>query len=101
MTDEDWTAGFVRAFTVRLAGDAITERNGRGEPIVGNTLLLFINAHHEPVTFTIPLQPDQYDGKLIRNTAKVVKAIEEQYKQGAQFLVQSRTMVILGHATSA
>ena len=84
----------------RLAGDAITERNSRGEPIVGDTLLLFFNAHHESVTFTIPLQPDQNDWELMLDTAGA-KATEQPYRGGAQFLVQSRSIIILGHPAVA
>ncbi len=96
MTDEDWNAGFVRAFTVRLAGDAITERNSHGDPIVGDMLVLFFNAHHEPVNFTIPAQPNEKDWKLILDTC-LEHAAEKQYGSGTQLLVQSRTIVILAH----
>ena len=47
MTDEAWDAGFVKCLGVRLAGDLIGEVDERGEPIVGDTLLILINAHHE------------------------------------------------------
>ena len=54
MTDEDWDAGFVKCLGMRLAGDLIGEVDERGEPIVGDTLLLLLNAHHEPIPFTLP-----------------------------------------------
>ena len=54
MTDEDWNAGFVKCLGVRLAGDLIGDVDERGEPIVGDTLLLLLNAHHEPIPFTLP-----------------------------------------------
>ena len=47
MSDEDWNAGFVKCLGVRLAGDLIGDVDERGEPIVGDTLLLLLNAHHE------------------------------------------------------
>ena len=53
MSDEDW-AGFVRCLGVRLAGDRIDEVDERGEPIVGDTLLLLLNAHHERIPFALP-----------------------------------------------
>ena len=55
MTDEDWNAGFTKCLGVRLAGDLIDDQDERGEPIVGDTLLLLLNAHHEPIAFTLPL----------------------------------------------
>ena len=96
MTDEDWTAGFVRAFSVRLAGDAIPEQNSRGEPIIGDSLLLLFNSHHEPATFTIPLRPGQKDWELILDTTAVA-AGQRRFGRGSQLVAQSRSMVILGH----
>jgi glycogen operon protein len=55
MTDEDWNAGFVRCLGVQLAGDVIDEIDERGERIRGDSLLLLLNAHHEMIPFTLPL----------------------------------------------
>ena len=46
--------GFVKCLGVRLAGDLINDENERGEPIVGETLLLLLNGHWEPIRFTLP-----------------------------------------------
>ena len=54
MSDEAWNAGFVKCLGVRLAGDLIGDVDERGEPIVGDTLLLLLNAHHEAIPFTLP-----------------------------------------------
>ncbi len=48
------TAGFVRCLGLRLAGDLIDDENERGEPVVGETLLLLLNGHWEPIDFTLP-----------------------------------------------
>ncbi len=42
---------------MRLAGDAIDERDERGERVSGHTLLLLLNADHEPIAFALPLLP--------------------------------------------
>jgi glycogen operon protein len=39
---------------LRLSGDAIEEVDDMGEPIIGATFLLLLNAHHEPVPFALP-----------------------------------------------
>jgi glycogen operon protein len=54
MTDEAWNADFVRSIGMVLAGNAIQEMNERGEPIVGDTLLVLLNAHHDKVPFRLP-----------------------------------------------
>jgi glycogen operon protein len=54
MNDEAWNAGFVKCLGVRLAGDQIGELNESGERIKGDTLLVLLNAHHEPIPFSFP-----------------------------------------------
>ncbi len=54
MRDKAWKEPFVKAMGVRLAGDMIREVDERGEPIVGDTLLLLLNAHWEEMAFTLP-----------------------------------------------
>jgi len=54
MTDESWNAGFVRSIGVRLEGNAIDEVDQRGHPIVGDTLLVLLNGHHDRIDFTLP-----------------------------------------------
>jgi glycogen operon protein len=54
MTDETWNSPDVRALGVRLNGDAIQEVNERGERIVGDTLLLMLNAGDRTCTFVLP-----------------------------------------------
>ena len=50
MSDEDWNGGFVKCLGVRLAGDLIGDVDERGEPIVDDTALILLNAHHEPIS---------------------------------------------------
>jgi len=54
MTDDDWNRGYVKCLGVRLAGDTIGDVDERGEPIVDDTALILLNAHHEPIPFTLP-----------------------------------------------
>lgn len=54
MTDEDWNSSFVKCLGVRLAGDVIGDMDERGEPVVDETALILLNAHHESIPFTLP-----------------------------------------------
>jgi glycogen operon protein len=54
MTDEEWSNSHSRCVGLRLSGDAIEEVDDMGEPIIGATFLLLLNAHHEPVPFALP-----------------------------------------------
>jgi len=54
MTDEMWNSPEVRGLGVRLNGDAIQEVNERGDPIIGDTLLVILNAGDQPLSFVLP-----------------------------------------------
>ncbi len=54
MTDADWRNGYAKSIAVFLNGDAITEPDRRGRRITDSSFLLFFNAHHEVIRFTIP-----------------------------------------------
>ncbi len=54
MTDADWHNGYAKSLAVFLNGDAITEPDRRGRRITDDSFLLFFNAHHEVIRFTIP-----------------------------------------------
>jgi isoamylase len=74
MTDEEWNHSENRCFGLRLAGDAIEECDERGNPIIDDTLLILLNAHHEAIPFVLPAHRrkvrwesmlDTYDPKSI------------------------------------
>ena len=54
MDDAAWDDAHAKCLGVRLAGDVMNEVDERGEPIVGDTLLLLVNAHWEEMSFTLP-----------------------------------------------
>jgi glycogen operon protein len=53
MTDEAWNAGFVKSLGMVLPGNN-GEVDFHGNPIVGDTLMLLLNAHWEPIEFHFP-----------------------------------------------
>jgi glycogen operon protein len=54
MAPENWHDLDLRTIGLRLAGDAISETDDRGQPIVDDTLLILLNAHHKPMQFDLP-----------------------------------------------
>jgi isoamylase len=54
IVDEQWADPEVRSIAMRLAGEAIDEREPRGGRISDDTLLVLLNAGHEVLTFTLP-----------------------------------------------
>ena len=69
MTDLQWSSDFVRCLSVRLAGDAILEVDERGDPIIGDTLLILINAHHDTISFVLPPSKKGMRWGLLLDTA--------------------------------
>jgi glycogen operon protein len=97
MTDADWNAGFVKCLGVRLAGDLIGDVDERGEPITGETLLLLLNAHHEPIPFALPASKLEHHWERLLDTvegppeAKPLVA-GEKYALAGRSLVVMRTV---------
>jgi glycogen operon protein len=93
MTDEDWNAQFVRCLGVRLAGDTIEEVDQRGERIMGDTLLVLLNAHDGQIPFTFPaLQPGQEWELIVDTTASQVEPLRIQ--PGQPYPLEGRSLAI-------
>jgi glycogen operon protein len=54
IVDGDWADPEVRSMALRLAGEAIDEREPEGGRISDDTLLVLLNAYHQPLTFILP-----------------------------------------------
>jgi isoamylase len=95
MTDEAWDAGYVKCLGMRLAGDIIGEPDERGEAIVGDTLLILLNAHHEPIPFKLPAGRSEHHWEVILDTSiSQTPAATAKHVQG-DYPLQERCMVIL------
>jgi glycogen operon protein len=94
MDDKDWNAGFVRCMGVRLAGDLINEVAERGEPIVGDTILVLLNAHHEAIPFTLPVYKSGQRWERLLDTAQEGDAPCEQYAEQYQYPLEGRSMAV-------
>jgi glycogen operon protein len=94
MTDADWDAGFVRCLGMRLAGDQIGDVDEKGEPIVGDTLLLLLNAHHEAIPFALPATRPEHHWETLFDTAGTPKG--PAFREGGEkYPLRGRTMALL------
>jgi isoamylase len=94
MTEEAWNMEYARCLGVRLAGDLIGEMDERGENIVGDTILLLLNAHHEAILFTLPAT---WEGELwerLLDTADP-QGMPLMCTDGQQYQLQGRAMAVL------
>jgi glycogen operon protein len=70
LTDAAWAAGDLKCMGMRLAGDLIGEDDERGRAVVGDTLLVLLNAHWEPVPFALPLHKAGQVWERVLDTAR-------------------------------
>lgn len=94
MADDDWNAGFVKCMGVRLAGDLIGDLDERGDPIQGETLLLLINAHYEPIPFTLPVAREEHIWERLLDTADDHAGLDG-FEDGSQYELQARSLALL------
>jgi glycogen operon protein len=97
MTDEDWNKGYVRSLGLRLAGDAIEERDEKGRPILDDTLLVLLNAHHEQLPFTLPAHKRSVRWEMILDTAAKKQGMRKSplLRGGTPYNLHARSLVIL------
>jgi isoamylase len=94
MSDEDWNAGFSKCVGVRLAGDLIDELDEHGEPIVGETLLLLLNAHHEQIDFALPITKAGHHWERMIDTADL-SSDPVTIEGGKTYPLAGRSLVVL------
>jgi isoamylase len=70
MSDDAWSANVKGCLGVRLAGDLIDEMDDHGELIIGETLLMLLNSHHESISFTLPATKLEHRWERILDTAE-------------------------------
>jgi isoamylase len=102
MSDDAWNTGWAKSLGVRLAGDIMNEVDERGEPIVGDTLLLLINAHWEQLPFTLPDAKPEHVWETLVDTTDPESPLRI-CRPGEQYPLFGRSLALLrttqaGHA---
>jgi glycogen operon protein len=93
MTDEAWSAGFVRAIGMLLSGSGIEEVDEQGQAIIGDTLLILLNAHHGRVSFTLPpVDPDRHWQRLLDTID--TQTPPRAFRSGARYPLQGRSVAV-------
>jgi glycogen operon protein len=96
MTDEEWQNSLSRCLGLRLAGDAIEETDDMGEPIVDDTFLILLNAHHEPVPFVLPDHETKVAWEPILDTRDWDGDAERPVLgSGEQYRLEGRSLAVL------
>jgi glycogen operon protein len=94
MSDTAWSGDCARCLGVRLAGDAIDEVDEQGKQIIGDTLMILMNADWEEKSFKIPAtKPGQYWSVLL-DTAQE-ENFPEQRLETDTYKIYGRSLVVL------
>ncbi|MEU0939283.1 glycogen debranching protein GlgX [Embleya sp. NPDC005971] len=96
MTGADWNRPDARSVVVFLNGDAISERDARGGPIVDDSFLFVLNAHYEGIEVRIPVLRDGGDvWHVAVDTADPDGADEVEVKAGGVRAVRAHSALVL------
>jgi glycogen operon protein len=94
MTDETWNAHDVRCLGMLLAGDAIDERDERGNRITDDSLLVLLNAQDAAVPFTLPPTPANAWWVALIDTARPENE-QRRLLGGDQYTLVARSLAVL------
>ena len=104
MAEEHWGEDYAKTVAVFLNGSGIRTPDEKGRRITDNSFILMFNAHHEPVTFTIPKTGERLRWLRVIDTTQPLPATEGDEQTMAQrwnggagdsIEVQGRSLVVL------
>ena len=103
MQEQNWDDGFGKSIVVFLNGDAIADRDPRGERVVDDSFLMAFNAHHEDIELTVPSA--DYGpgwGLVVDSCAGTVDAtpLGDVVPAGGTLTLPARSVVVLQRVAS-
>jgi glycogen operon protein len=101
MRQEDWQKPVLRSLGFLLGGDAIGEVDDRGRKVVGDTLLILLNADAEPLPFVLPAVEWGHDWEFVLDTSDGRGAERRDYPAGDTVTVPDRALLVLRRAVTA
>jgi len=94
MTDGLWNADSVHSLGMLLNGNAIEEVDERGNPVVGDTLLVLLNGHSDPVQFRLPPLDEKHQWRRVIDTFDGAVVGERNFKAGSTLPLQGRSIAV-------
>ena len=98
MDESDWADGFARILGVYLNGDTLDEVDQRGQPVVGDSFLLLMNAHSDAVDFLLPGSPFGTDWLVELDTSALTVGPTPRDRVGAA-VRGGQPLPLPGHST--
>ncbi len=101
MTAEDWQAARTKCLGYFLGGDAIATRDPDGKKVLGDSLLIFLNAHSEAVTLTLPAPEWGEAWETLLETARESTDQSQRVAAGGSFVLGGRAVIVLRQVPAA
>jgi len=96
MKDPNWRNRSLLSVGMLLNGEMIPDRSERGEPIRGDTLLMLLHAHHEPVGWKLPDEVWGPEWEVVVDTARPCdESGERRCRAGQTLVLEPRSLVVL------
>jgi isoamylase len=95
MTAADWNEPATRALGLLLRGDRIEEMDEAGEPIVGATFLVLLNAGAAAVPFIVPAPPGAARWTPVLDTRQWEPPAAPALPAGGTFALAERSVAVL------
>ena len=99
MSDSDWHSQTARSLGVLMSGRMTDEVDEQGREIIGDTMLLLMNARQRPVPFTLPLQNEPRAIWKVELDTALSKPSRSRRRGGEAYRVESHSMCVLRLAT--
>ncbi|WP_329483867.1 glycogen debranching protein GlgX [Kribbella sp. NBC_01510] len=96
MQNGDWSRDDARAVAVFLNGDAISEPDLRGEPVVDDSFLILLNSNYESQDFLLPVKEYGEAWSVVVDTIRPTgRAEEREHTAGSTIRIEAHGMLVL------
>jgi glycogen operon protein len=99
MSEEDWGTGFAKSLGIFLNGEGIGSFDHQGNAVTDESFLVLLNAHAEPLPFTLPGCPWGGAWLKLLDTQEPLPREEGPLPAGAQLRLADRSLVLLRRHT--
>jgi glycogen operon protein len=96
MTDAEWGEAYAKSMAVFMNGQALRTFDDFGERVVDDTFYLLLNAHFEPIIFTIPEEKwGKIWGMVFTTEHEAFSNGDERFAPGSTLSIEGRSLTLL------
>lgn len=96
MQDGDWSRDDARAVAVFLNGDAISEPDPRGQPVVDDSFLILLNSDYQSLDFLLPSKEYGESWTVVVDTTTPTGVHgDEEHTAGSTIRIEARGTLVL------